>query len=619
MKYFNNFLSTLMLVSLAFSLSAQGEFFNEDFDGGLPDDWTALEVTGDGQAFSNWEHTTVGPTGAFAIAALMSTTADNGWMIFDGDANCSGSQEAWLISPAIDCSDKESVFLVADNYYRRFQDVSTIMVGTDLDDTANWTEYTPFENVAVNSWGDGAATGALAANPQVLNVDITADAAGVNGVYFAFRFVGTCDYSWQVDDVRLTETDPRPANDMRVNTFFATATTAVAPLNQTDSIYFLADIENIGADEQTNVNLQATVEFNGATVFDETLAYGNIISDSLAENQLFPQAFLPTEEGLYDVTYTLTSDAEDEDPENNTRSYQFVISDTLFARNLTASNPNRPGWNPGDDHVWAYGTTYFVRNGAGNFSRYLNFNVGQDSDVGESIIFTLYQWEDANDDRNVDPDERLPLGFILYEVDGTETDNTTVSMPFQAFGGNDNIELLDNTLYAINMEYTPTDITTSNIEIGFAQDLDYGATDFLHGQFLGNVRLSNFLTILPDLQDVSFGNFTFGSDTSPALNWSIGESLPSSVDQTLPLTDKVEVNPNPAVDYANVNFDLDEVSSEVEVKIFDASARLLSVQKLNNVSEGSINVDVSNYQPGQYFVSFKTDKGFAARHLTVIK
>jgi len=55
-------------------------------------------------ASSNWIYSTTGPQGPFDIGIITSTTAGNGFMIFDSDLNCEGPQDVWLISPSFDAN-----------------------------------------------------------------------------------------------------------------------------------------------------------------------------------------------------------------------------------------------------------------------------------------------------------------------------------------------------------------------------------------------------------------------------------------------------------------------------------------------------------------------------------
>lgn len=623
MQKFNKFTLVAAFFLAAFSMNAQA-FFTETFDGALPDTWSAVEVTGNGQTASNWFWTTDGPTGAFAIASLESTTASNGWMIFDGDLNCSGSQEAWLISPSVDCSDKTNVYLLFETFYRKYQDNVYVMVGTDLNDLTSWAEYPLFSSVAVNSYGDGESGASSAANPQMVDVDISEQAANNAGVYFAFRFVGGCDYSWQIDDVTLTDVDPRPAVDLRVNSFFATATTALCPLDQVDPIYFLADVSNIGSQDQDSVVLTATVEKDDTEIFTASYDYGVIQSDSTIENQLFAESFTPTETGIYKVTYSLAGTNADEVPNNNEKTHFFIVTDSTFARSLTLPQTNRPGFSDGQQHIWSYGTHYHVAQGAGKYSKTLSFYVGDNSDAGETIIFNLYKWTEADTEgiasRQISETERETIGYIFYEVTGNEQSSQQITLPFTSLAGGP-IELEDNTEYVINMEYTPTG-PGKDITIGFARDLDYSAVDFLHQQYLNQIREAEFLTILGDGGDLStadFGLTSFGKDFTPDLTWVISPDLGSNTDNILGEDNKIQVNPNPAIDNAVVSMELAELSSNVRVSILDLSGRRVATQNATNFQNGQINFDVTSLQAGLYFVNITTDKGMATRQLTVIK
>ena len=102
----------LLALLFLFTTGLSAQFFTEDFDGALPADWTAAQADmSPVNGTSNWVHSTAGPMGGFAINPLASTSAANGFMLFDSDLNCSGGQDVWLISPAVDCSAFANVFV----------------------------------------------------------------------------------------------------------------------------------------------------------------------------------------------------------------------------------------------------------------------------------------------------------------------------------------------------------------------------------------------------------------------------------------------------------------------------------------------------------------------------
>ncbi|MBK9016916.1 MAG: hypothetical protein IPM82_24230 [Saprospiraceae bacterium] len=171
MKKFTSSLLTLMLLlTVGSSLSAQAPFWTEDFDSQLPADWTAIMAAGNGTPTSNWVWTNTGPAGGFSTGPLVSTTATNGWMLFDSDLNCSGNQDVRLVSPKLDLSSRNAVVLEFETLYRRFNDSTTIMVSVD---SVNWTEIPIFVGLTNNEYGDGTSNPGDAINPYTVTVDLS--------------------------------------------------------------------------------------------------------------------------------------------------------------------------------------------------------------------------------------------------------------------------------------------------------------------------------------------------------------------------------------------------------------------------------------------------------------
>ncbi|MEM9992397.1 MAG: hypothetical protein AAF738_11585, partial [Bacteroidota bacterium] len=418
---------SFILFAIAQLAVAQGVFFTEDFGPTTASNWTAVELQGNGANASNWIYTTSGPSGGFAPDALASTTAENGWYLFDSDLNCSQeNQEAWLVSPVLDASGTEKVFLEFETYYRSFNDQPSVEVSID---STTWVSFEVFPGIEANDFGgDGE-------NPQKVSIDISNIAAGEPQFWIAFRFLSDgstqnggggvgCAYAWQIDDVTLTDLDPRPATDLRISSgFFAIAPNAITPASQVTPLNFMADVENVGSETQLSSTLNVSI-VNAETeeeVFSDNLEYGEIEADSLEENRLFDNTFTPAaEEGVYSGAYTLIPTTEDGNPTDNTRTFNFAVSDTTFAKALQATRSIAPA----GDNSYAYGNCYYVPNGAGRFARYMSFAVANPADlVGSSVTTFLYKWEgDTNEDGQANPAEygEVPIAFNSYEFDGSE-------------------------------------------------------------------------------------------------------------------------------------------------------------------------------------------------------
>lgn len=209
MKRASTLWTALCLTVFLFSgniMSAQNVLWSSDFNGGLGT-WTTQDDSRN-QTGDAWVHTTVGPTGGASIGPINSTSKANGWALFDSDALCSGSQNAWLISEAIDLSGTDTAILVFEQFYARFLDETFVQVSTD--GGATWTAY------PVNV---GTGNNEITDNPQTVSVDISATAAGNASVQIAFQFrsddpanptLTGCAYAWQIDDVRIDDGLPPP-------------------------------------------------------------------------------------------------------------------------------------------------------------------------------------------------------------------------------------------------------------------------------------------------------------------------------------------------------------------------------------------------------------------------
>jgi hypothetical protein len=614
----------MMLMAIAtLSLSAQGVFYTEDFDGAIPSDWTNVEVVGNGMAFSTWVWTDAAPTGPFGIDALASSTAANGFVLFDSDSNCNhpGGQDAWLISPEFDCSDKDVVFLKIETFYRSFNDRPAIMVGTDLNDLESWTEFEVFPNVQANQWGDLSNNGST--NPQIVNINLTDAMANEPSVYFAIRFHSSsetinggdltgCGYSWMVDDISLSDEDPRPPHDMRVNPFFAVAQNLFVPLDQVEPVHFLADIENIGSQDQTNVNLNVDVVDEGSTsVYSADLSYGTIETDSLAENQLVPGAgFLPTETGVYTATYTVSADSTDENMDNNTRSFAFAVTDTLFGKengSIGGIYPAASNWDAGENRSWAFGNYYYVKEANGNYFRYVSFAIqGTNNNAGDLLSIKVYEWTDDNIDGQADPDERDDIMTTLYTIQGDEDPTQLITLPLLDLATQEQAALSDDTEYLVVVEYIAEGET--EVRIGGSDAVDYTAMIFNTAENF-EPRYALVLGVNGDLESEPYSTLGFGQDLVPAVRVSVGGPFTNDVSEALPANNLTRVFPNPAVADVTLDLEFTRPMDEVQVQMVDINGKVLGVRTLQGVQQTQLTYDVSSLAAGIYYFQITSDAG----------
>ena len=627
--------ATLTVLALVFgTLQAQTEFWSEDFSGGgLPAGWTTGDESG-GPAEWTWCDDPNDAVGAGCVQnwanyadqhedGFFSTTADNGFAVMDSDAlgGLAANHIAVLTTDPIDCSGQAEVWVKMESLIGVFElpTLGNAVLYVSTDQVA-WEQFDLMDITTAERWS---------LNPEVTIVDISSAAAGESTVYIQWSWTGNYEYYWLLDDVALYDADPSSiflaANDLRVNSnFYAVAPNLYWPLSQAEEFGFLADIQNIGVDDQTNVNLNLTITdlTTSTVVYEEDNFYGNIASDSLAENDLFDgDGFLPTAMTVYEGVYTISADATDDDPSNNTQSFQFAMTDTLFAKDNGVTLVTRPAddeWNVGDGWSWAYGTVFHVVDGTDLYARYVDFAIDGSAVGGQTLLIKLYKWVDLNGDGNLDgdPDERIALGIIPYTITGSEMGTNFISLPITDLSGNP-VPLEDDTDYVMAIEYQ-TDIEGTTVEIGMSNAVDYSAQIF-RSEELGAPRYASVLGIGANLDSEPYSSTGFGGDFVPAISMSVGDPLTTSVSDLLDAGNTLEVFPNPATDYVNLQMDFVEPMEDVTVQLFDATGKLLQVQQFENVKSQQATFETLNLHSGAYMLHVTTETGQRTERFVVQK
>lgn len=226
--------------------------FSEDFAGGLPAGWMNVD-SGASVASEIWTYTTVGASSGEQLNAT-GTTAANGYMIFDSDfyIDSTHAENADLVTPAINCSGHNSVFLSLNEYFVQF-DVSTGIISVS-NDSVNWTEFHHAET--------GLASNDATPNPNNVIVDISSVAANQSHVYVRFNYRGQYDYYWMIDDVTIYEPSTIDGGVTSINyPFTASCLTATEPVN--------VSIKNFGSTAISNFPVSFMV--NGGTPTTETV------------------------------------------------------------------------------------------------------------------------------------------------------------------------------------------------------------------------------------------------------------------------------------------------------------------------------------------------------------
>jgi hypothetical protein len=169
-------------------------FHYEDFGGGeIPSGWINNVIAGPA-SFPGWEWTTTG--GAYG-GQLNSTTAANGYMILDSDAHGTNGvpEEADLITPAFDFTGIDTEIRFSVEHLARTFGAADVRIYVSTDDFASQTELYRWHGAPQNDFNGP--------NPLNSSFDVTEIAQGQSNVKFKFKWIGSYDYWWLVDDVKI--------------------------------------------------------------------------------------------------------------------------------------------------------------------------------------------------------------------------------------------------------------------------------------------------------------------------------------------------------------------------------------------------------------------------------
>lgn len=615
---FGVLLSTLL--ALTVSLQGQTPFWTQDFAGGIPAGWTNVDASGQGVIFEwcndpqtnggdscpSWFNDAINEQDPFAA-----TTAANGFVSCDSDeyGPLANDHIVRFTTTAIDCSALSEVWVEFQSHIGVFtvSAVTGAVLRVSTDNT-NWTTYTPYPDLTTSVRWSG--------NPEVVVLDISATAAGSATVYLQWEWTGNWEYQWSLDDIALYDQNPTPPNDMQVTNWFAVAPNLLWPLSMVEPFGFLADVVNVGSADQTNVTLNLTLEDEGGNVvFTEDLDYGTIAVDTFAYDVPFAGTYTPTEMGVYTGTYTLTADAVDSNPADNSASFEFVVNDTLFAKETSgfANRPADSNWDVGEAWSWAYGNYFYVPEAGDNIFKYVFFALEVPAALaGENVTVSIYKWEDENKDGEANPTERgNSIATMIYALTGEELVSEIIALPITTLAGNP-VALEDETGYIVMVEFQ-TDQEGTTIDMGFSQDVNYGGM-ISSSEQAGAPRYGSLLGVAGNLSEEPYSTVGFGFDVVPVVRFSFGE--PSSAKDIL-LDGNFSVFPNPVSNEISLDMNFTEVMEDVTVQLFDLNGKLLGTKILDNVKQQTATFDVRALANGAYFLKVTTEKGTRSERFQV--
>jgi len=339
--------------------------WTEDFANGLNSTngtWTVGNTNGD-----VWKHSYTPSNGEWSTGTdpMLSTTAANGYMLFDADSinfplspnyiNLTGE----LISPNIDLSGETSALLEFEHDFRFCCAGShDLNVAVSADGGLTWG--TPHDVTFGTPTNDDYYS--TNGNSYAVALNISGEAAGSATVKLKFTWdgnnSGSSHYYWTIDDINISDL---PAHDLvAYSSWIAGATNdgveyGRTPVDQADANWLVGtEVYNFGANVETNVTLDADFgAFTSQTVEASFDLDTTIYMESSEALTLTPQ--------LYTGTYTVTSDDE-------------IAGSALFGNNTGAREfeitpaSTDPGSIYGQDGIGVYANPSLTSIGTNSFT-----------------------------------------------------------------------------------------------------------------------------------------------------------------------------------------------------------------------------------------------------------
>ena len=584
------------------------------------------------------------PTASNGAAVMNSDFLDNKGSSAAADAGTGQApapQESELISPIFDATGKSDLVVQFHHYFRRFTN-TTIGIQYSTDGGTTWSSkitFTPETEVAVNQ---GTLNPVIATNTDsTLKRVVLKGSVGTSQMRIKFVFVSNY-YFWIIDDVKILDWK---FYDMKMSNFYAIPPSLYTPKEQLEPFRFLADVTNSGITDMKNVKLVVTVwrSSDRAVMYSDTTKDYPVTfkADTTYENRALPKTFNMStlNPGAYIGSYRVLGDSSSRDitPANDTVRFSFWVSDPTAALSVVVAGVGQHNftkengsvsvtrvsdayWTATEPKSWRIGNYYRFNNAKNKSVTSLLARLNANAAAGRNIGATLYEWKDANNDEVVQATERTLVAIADTAVPSNQSTTTAwFIFNLKDLTTNGVFRPKDSTDYLAMVEFdAPTPAATPlYLTAGFSSGVyDYDAMKFVTDSFLQKPRYTMVMgkTIDSDWSTAGFTNRTL----VPVVRLNV---LPTTVNtnEILSEDNKLEIFPNPvSSDFATLKFDLVK-PYDVALRVFSVEGRFMAEQIIEKLDNQTVQLDVSEYSAGSYFVQILTSDGIMTKKFVVTK
>jgi hypothetical protein len=538
-------------------------------------DWTAGTLNG---STFNWEIGTDGPAGAFAIADIVSSTATNGFALYDSDLYCEADDAYLQMASPVSLLGVNNVVLTFEQYYRRFQGFCFVDVSNN---GTTWTTYPVNVN---NNLGVNMST----TNPSFVSIDISPTAGNQATVWVRFRYVGNCDYAWMVDDVCISQQvayDADMVDGYMSHTGDGLEYGTIAVSQFYENMLVGARFTNNGANPLTNVVATIEVRNSSNTVVGTTsttlaeLASGDTV---VFEDELSTAPFEPT--GLYNVSMSITSNEIDLDEvtDNNVYNRAFRVSNTRYGLDGVGVHP------AGTEAIFSLGTSSFA--------------------TSQDNMYCMAYYD-------------VPNALDVYGIEVLLAQSSIGGFAIGSVHDTTDVFANPTDMGSPLSESAPMDLVQSDLNNGFLRLMFPNVTTLAPGAYYaaavlfsnggtGHIRILDDQTVIqPGYGSLVFYNNSLSGNGEALAVRLITEPISIGIGENGTL-EGISFYPNPSDGIVNIRSTKQEV---YELRVFSVTGELVRSERIN----GTQSVDLSDLAKGIYTLNLSNNEGSTAQRLTL--
>ena len=595
------------------SATLRGEsIWSETFENGISAEWGNIEENG----IAYWEYRGpetnpdiyIGsrgsciPEGQSGSDPIESDTWADGFVIFDsnywddnigpciegfGTGPSPGPHDASLITPSIDFTDYDEVFLSFHHFYKEWTNNSV----ADIQYRINEGPWINLYTVEVESGNSTTADDRIAIN-------ISDQAGGEGNFQIRFHFEGTY-YYWMLDDINFFVPDNNNVliyeagfddfdiyDGNNVSGFDGLEYT-MYPDEMPPTLNFEARLENAGSETQTDVTLHVeVVNVNTEEVlYAESSTSTNLVSQQIS---IFttPSFTMPGVQGEYEIRYTASQNEEDEVPEDNLYTFAFNINDVTFAKDhRSTTGIYLPPAMMAETH-YEIGNMFVI--GEDDMAIHsVSVGCGVGSTNGTPVYGAIYKFN-LNAFTETELIAQTPTQNLYWEAQNDFGDNKTMVIPFT-----DPVVLDKDSAYLV----------VAGVESG-PQDLVFAMS--------GNAEpLSSWVRFFPTTW--------YYMQQNPMVRMNFGEVV--GIDEfSVNDAEVYTAYPNPAADNTNLRFELNKAIA-CRIEVFDPTGRKVKDIQLGTLGKGlqTIQIPTNDLSAGMYTLSLLTGKARHSQQLIITK